>query len=176
MKKIIYYTALFLGLLTIAASCEDHRRDGLMPSKVYLVRNGVEQYSATADQTSAIASAWATKSGLLPSSCVVTYVIDPQDLAQYNEAYGTNYEMLPESCYTLGQMNFNLEPEDLNAEFEVTYNPSAIYALTGEYNVPGKYALPARIEVDGLEVLEGKTLVIMTFNISEPVKEPEPEE
>ena len=174
MKKILY-TLVFCSIFAFATSCADHREDGLLPSKVYLVRNGVEVYSSTSDKTSATATAWATKSGLLPSECVVTYEVDELALTEYNEYNSTNYEMLPESCYTIGQTVFSLGSDDLNAEFAVTYNPSAIYALTGEYNVPQKYALPIRIKVDGLELVEDKSVVIMTFNISKPADETESE-
>lgn len=168
MKKILYF-ALCLGLF-VGTSCIDNREDGLMPSKVYLVKSGVQEYRATADQTTASASAWATKSGLLASSCEVVYSIDPQYLADYNEANGTSFEMLPESCYKLVQTKFSLTADDINAPFVVEYDPSAIYRLCGAYNVPEKYALPIRIDVTGLEVLENKVQVLMTFNISAPTE------
>ena len=166
MKKILYF-ALCFGLFA-GTSCIDNREDGLMPSKVYLIKSGVQEYAATADQTDASASAWATKSGPLSSDCIVAYSVDPQYLSAYNDANGTSYEILPEACYNLGQTEFSLKADDANARFEVGYNPSEIYRLCGAYNVTDKYALPIRIDVTGLEVLENRTQVLMTFNISAP--------
>lgn len=166
MKKIVYL-ALFIGLFT-GTSCIDNREDGYMPSKVYLVKSGVEEYRSTGDRTEASAAAWATKSGLLSSTCTVTYSVDTQYLADYNAANGTSYELLPETCYTLGQTVFEMGSGDSEAKFAVTYDPSKIYQLCGAYNVTDRYALPIRMDVNGLEVLEGRTQVLMTFNISAP--------
>lgn len=168
MKKILYFALCFY--LFTGTACVDNREDGLMPSKVYLVKSGVQEYCAEADQSTALASAWATKSGLLASSCEVVYKLDPQYLADYNEANGTSFEMLPESCYKLEQIKFSLAADDMYAPFAVVYDPSAIYSLCGAYNVPEKYALPIRIDVMGLEVLENKVQVLMTFNISAPTE------
>ncbi len=165
MKKILFLVGI-LGFL--ATSCTDNREDGYMPSKVYMIKSGVQEYASTSDQTSAVATAWATKSGLLGASCVVTYSVDAQYLTSYNEANGSEYELLPESCYTIEQTSFSLSPDDLNAKFFVTYYPLKIYELCGSYNSPEKYALPIRMDVEGLESLEDRTHVLMTFNISAP--------
>ena len=128
MKKILCFVLCF-GLFA-AASCIDNREDGYTPSKVYLVKSGMQTYAATADRTTARASAWATKSGLLSSSCVVSYRVDPQYLSDYNAANGTSYEMLPESCYALERTEFPLKGGDAEARFAVDYNPAEICRLS----------------------------------------------
>ena len=166
MKKILCFVLCF-GLFA-AASCIDNREDGYTPSKVYLVKSGMQTYAATADRTTARASAWATKSGLLSASCVVSYRVDPQYLSDYNAANGTSYEMLPESCYALERTEFPLKGGDAEARFAVDYNPAEICRLCGAYRVTDRYALPIRIDVTGLEVAENRDRVLMTFDISAP--------
>ncbi|MEG0806836.1 MAG: DUF1735 domain-containing protein [Alistipes sp.] len=164
MKKIIIF-ALTTALFT-AMSCTDNREDGYLVDRVYLVKAELQTYISTSNQTDTTATAWTVKGGLNGSTCTVTYALDATYLADYNQAYGTTYEMLPEACYTLKQTIFTLGKKEMRAEFAVNYNPAKILELGGNVSLKDKYALPIRITADGLDVVAQKDRVLMTFDVS----------
>lgn len=166
MKKNILY-ALALSAM-VFAGCEDNRDADLPTDQVYLSRHGLTEEIAYAVGEEATLDLWTNRSGLNNSSCTVEYSISQAALIAYNAENGTNYKLLPETCYTLGESKLNISGKDHTAKFQLKYSPEKIVALAGYGE--SDYVLPFEIKVEGLEFgdVENANTSIVRFNIQKP--------
>jgi len=174
MNRLIYISLLLASLF----ACEDNRRQLLTPDKVYLVRTGLnieESFDTGSKYTSQI---WANKSGLNNSSCSVSFKVDAAALSAYNAANDTDYELLPASCYTLGQQEFALTGAEQYARFQFEYDPATLVAewekLHGDEPDFSKYGLthfvlPVSITSQGVDLVEEASQSFIQFAVNEPL-------
>lgn len=166
MKNIIY-CVLAIALISLS-SCKDNREDGMSPAYVYLMNNGIQEQTVSADATEITVQLWATKSGLTYSPCIITYKADEDYLNAYNDENYTEYKILPADCYNFPQAVFELGGDDINAKFKLTYNPQKIYAIQ-QANPNVIYALPVVVSATGALITENYDVsnkAILTFTIS----------
>lgn len=164
MKRLLYVMTMPLLL----AACQDNRLDGLEPDRIYLPKSGVQiEESYTIGET-AVAQLWTYKSSYNGSSCRVTYTIDPDLLTACNTAGGTDYELLPESCYEIPDNTVEISGRDEYGRFSVNYSPEKIVELCGGTYGREKYALPFRISSAEVETTDRNT-AILVFRVKEPV-------
>ena len=165
MKKLLYLVTMSLLLL----SCEDNRLDwrNAKPDRVYLPKYGFQTEESYTIGQDAEASLWAYKSGYSGSDCQVNYALDKQLLDEYNEANGTAFELLPESCYQMPASVVEIPGKEEHGRFSVIYSPEKIVELCGgQYGVE-KYVLPFRI-TSNLGTTD-KDSAILLFRVKKPV-------
>ncbi|MDR0510701.1 MAG: DUF1735 domain-containing protein [Rikenellaceae bacterium] len=164
MKNILI---LSLTAAALCTSCEDNRKQSLTPDMVYLVKNGFN-VEETPDLGQPVQmQLWANKSGLNGSSCRVTFALDPDGLAVYNDGHGTAYEMLPEDCYSVSGWSFAISGHEQYAKLPLVYYPERIVALCGDVYGTEKYAIALKITAEGLETTENDRAIFL-FRIKKP--------
>jgi len=98
----------------------------------------------------------------------VQLIIDTAAITEYNEANGTNYELLPDSLYTLVgsdnsvsglSVSMTIPTDAISSEFYVTLNGS-------KWDLTHKYALPVVItDSAGSKIRSGMNQVMVTLAI-----------
>ena len=107
-------------------------------------------------------------SSALATAKTVQLKIDEASLTAYNDANGTDYELLPDSLYTLVGINNSLSGTSLTMTIPAGEIGSEMYITLngGKWDVVHKYALPVIItDPAGSLVRSGKDTVIATFAI-----------
>ena len=163
MRNLLFiFVSIFSAL--IFASCEDYRDQGLEPDKVFLKNNGT--YTVTIPDTeSATVSIWAYKSGYTGASATVTYTVgDAQQLEEYNTSTGNNYTLLPADLYSTPQKQFVLKELGSLAEFNIQYTPQNVIDAANNLGI-SEFALPIRIQAEGVETLADKSSVVVLFKL-----------
>ena len=104
----------------------------------------------------------------LNKPATVTIKLDPAAVAAYNTAHGTNYELLPDSLYTLGagitstgggNYTFNFAPGEFSKDFLINLNGS-------KWDLSHKYAFPVTItDAGGYEIGADKETVISLISV-----------
>jgi hypothetical protein len=110
----------------------------------------------------------ANASAELNKPATVTIHMDPADIAVYNAAHGTTYELLPDSLYTLGagitstgsgNYTFNFEPGEFSKDFLINLNGS-------KWDLAHKYAFPVSItDPGGYEIGADQDQVISLISV-----------
>ncbi|MDR2473026.1 MAG: DUF1735 domain-containing protein [Tannerella sp.] len=170
---------LFLIVLLFAlSSCEDNRRQNLVPDKIYLVRTGLNTEESFDIGEKYVSNVWANKSGLNGSTCKVSFAVDVAALNAYNAETGSTFEMLPSSCYTLSKSDFVIEGDEQYAKFGFEYDPAVIVAewekMHGNDTDFSKYGmtdfvLPLSITSEGVETVEEARASLIRFAVNEPL-------
>jgi hypothetical protein len=177
MKKIFLITTGIL-LLTVFGSCEDNRRQNLVPDKVYLVKTGLNIEESFDIGEKYITHIWANKSGLNNTSGALTFSVDPAALEKYNVENNTNLELLPANCYSIAQTTFFVQGDEQYAKLQIEYDPAKIVeewekahsADPGfsKYGLIG-FVLPVSITSNDVEVLESQNSSLLQFTVNEPL-------
>lgn len=170
MKRISFFT-LFAAVL-IAASCADHRMDGMVPDSVYITRYGLTTEDSYNFGQGVRADVWTFKSGISSESAIIRYGVNPELILKYNEENGTSYALLPDNCYDFdGPMEFRMEGDEMHAKFSFTYYPDAIVEASGGVYEDARFLLPLQIRSTGVAVserIEGGDFALVEFLIRKP--------
>ena len=110
----------------------------------------------------------ANSSAELNKPATVTVHVDPAQVAAYNTAHNTTYQLLPDSLYTLGDgitstgngnYTFSFEPGEFSKDFMINLNGS-------KWDLSKKYAFPATItDPGGYEIGGGQDEVIALVSL-----------
>ncbi|MDR0574007.1 MAG: DUF1735 domain-containing protein [Tannerella sp.] len=175
-NNILLYT--IIAVLTGFFSCEDNRRQNLLPDKVYLVRKGMNVEESFDIGEKYVSQIWANKSGLNNTSCTVNFSVDPTALERYNNVTGSRFELLPASCYAITRQTFTIKGEEQYAKFQFEYDPAAIveewekaHGMEPGFSKYGltNYVLPVSIVSEGVDVMEDANTSFVRFAVNEPL-------
>lgn len=109
------------------------------------------------------------KGGLMDAGGTVTFSVDQALLDSLNNADGTDYQLLPTSCYSFENATFNVTPGGNRHVVggTLTYDPAEINKLSGFGNL--KYVLPLRVTSTGTPMNEKRTAVMYGFIVKEAI-------
>ena len=141
MKKI-YSILVTIVFLILTASCNENfeiadKADSLVSVAINTLNiqksfNVGESYQA---------ELWVQRGGLSDMSGKVKFMIDPNLLDSLNREDRTNYQMLPENCYELSNIEFLLNKNEMCGY--ITYHPEKIVELSDYDQI--QYVLPLRL-------------------------------
>ena len=94
------------------------------------------------------AELWVQRGGLSDMSGKVKFMIDPNLLDSLNREDRTNYQMLPENCYELSNIEFLLNKNEMCGY--ITYHPEKIVELSDYDQI--QYVLPLRLVSNELNI------------------------
>ncbi|MDR1666981.1 MAG: DUF1735 domain-containing protein [Bacteroidales bacterium] len=176
--KDLFLYIIGIWISVVCWSCEDNRRQNMVPDKVYLVKTGFHVEESFDIGEKYVARIWANKSGLNHTACTVTFSVDADTLESYNNASNSRFELLPDDCYTITQHIFAMKEEEQYAPFQVEYDPAKIVEAwenrhgseTGfsKYGLTD-FVLPVSIASEGVDVLESQTVSFLQFTVNEPL-------
>jgi len=156
MKKRFFFKSLLMAFVAVAAvSCNDDdtyigsvdtgRLDVPDGSVVYITdHKGKRQFTTVEFRDQATYSLNVTSPKAVAGKCNVTFSVDPQVLADYNQANGTSYDAIPSSAVSFS--NGGVATLEAGAT-----SASVNYTLTsdGTLDYQKTYALPVRATIDG---------------------------
>lgn len=135
MKSVFSKIAIPVAGLLLLAACKDHRMDKMIDDSVYLVNTGVnEQKIFTGEGFSYAVTA--IKAGTGRQSGTVGLTVNESLLPEY----GSEYTLLPDNYYSLGQNQINFGKADYQLAFDVTFDAAGIRALKASTGLT--YAIP----------------------------------
>ncbi len=167
MKYLIYYT-LTIIMASITFGCQDNfKADGMAPGVLSLATPGLKKVLSYDVGESYTEPLWISVGGLKNGNSKVLFSIEPELLDSLNEFGGTNFELLPESCYSLTKEPVVIPAREPNLMVELEYYPEEI--LKHQAYGENRYVLPIKIvEVDGFPILKGRNEIFLNFVVSEP--------
>lgn len=166
MKNYLIYMISVVLSAPLFFSCEDNRMKDMVQDKVYLRQHGTQNVSAFPLGAGEIRyDLWAYKGGTLGASGSVRFTVDTGILDAYNAdaAQDAQLQMLPVECYRIPYSEFHVSGDSPAAKFYFYYDPDVIAA---NYGTGRKFALPMRIEADGIEVNEEQASAMIIFDIN----------
>lgn len=150
--------AAVFTLLAAASSCSlfpDDRNNFLPDEKVYL---NISDTRVDVDVNDGNYDISVIKSGKGLSEADVFLSFDSDGLDAYNILHGTSYKMAPENIINgFSEESFHFAAQDARKIVELSWDAEAMAA----YLKLGKYAIPVRIQVNGLEVVQDKDFVMI---------------
>lgn len=167
MKDLLYYTLVILWAVS-SYSCQDNfKAEGMAPGVLSLATPGLKQlvsYDVGETYTEPI---WISVGGLEKGSSQVRFYVQPQLLDSLNNFGGTNFELLPESCYSLTSEPILIPAGQPNVQVPLEYFPEEILKYQA-YN-DSKFVLPLVMEeIDGFPIVDGRNEIFLNFVVSEP--------
>ncbi|WP_188749043.1 BT_3987 domain-containing protein [Parapedobacter defluvii] len=147
---------LFMALFF---SCEKrHIDDNIPASVVNFSRAGLrisEFYDVEGVHTDTF---YVTNAGFeIPADIDVTVAVDETGLGAYNESNGTDYQLLPPSCYALEQVSGKVTASHRTHPFLVVFDCEAF----GQLENPSQYVLPIRLSGSQPEAIGEQSLLIV---------------
>ena len=165
MKKI-YSILVTIVFLILTASCNGNfeiadKADSLVSVAINTLNiqksfNVGESYQA---------ELWVQRGGLSDMSGKVKFMIDPNLLDSLNREDRTNYQMLPENCYELSNIEFLLNKNEMCGY--ITYHPEKIVELSDYDQI--QYVLPLRLVSNELNINPERCVSLLAFQVSEPI-------
>jgi len=148
-----------LATLAITVSCgkvfPDDRENHLPDDNIYLDVSSLKQDIPASDGQYQIVI---IKGGKGKSPADVTVSIDQNVLKEYNEANGASYQMTPSNIIDdFSSTTVHFDAKDTRSVVTITWNVAALTA----YLSVGKYVVPVSISCEGLEMVEGKTKILI---------------
>ncbi|MBN2486242.1 MAG: family 16 glycosylhydrolase [Bacteroidales bacterium] len=105
-----------------------------------------------------------SKGGLDDALSLVSLNVDDSYVARINESENKNYKLLPESCYSLNDLDISLPIGQQAGSGFFRYNPFKIAELTSVNKE--EYILPISLSsAEGLKVNPDKSVIIYSFRI-----------
>jgi len=165
MKLILKYITYFQIVAAFLVSCKDNRMDNIPTDTIYLINSGLQQAQlynlGTYDYDLPV-----YKSGYGKTAASLDLLLDPTLLTAYNEANGTNYQLLPENCYSLVNTSLNLSVKQVSDKSKVIFNTAEIIKIQQNGDL---YLLPLRITAkNNIELKDGKTNILLVPKVTEP--------
>ena len=145
MKK---RTNTFYGLLCccclLLLGCQkDYRLHNMVDDSIYL-KDHKENKITVYDWGKFEHKIAVVKAGVGQVGGTVRLRIDEAYLASYNEKEGTNYKLLPTTCYQIQHTEVNFDKEQYQLFFDIVFDSEKIKELQGKYTE--EYVLPLQIE------------------------------
>lgn len=175
MKKRLLYGALLMAT-TLTTSCENDKWEEGIPGVVSVGATGfmtLETFDVGEPIEQQII---AVKGGVSDAATTVHLAPDPTKLDSINGAKGTNYQLLPASCYELTESSITLPAGAKEGSTTLKYYPDKIAELGGYGMV--HFILPLVAKADGLTLNKERSLSIYGFKIMRPdvrMRQAEPE-
>ncbi len=165
MKNIISYIIVVLAVVALLQSCEDNRLDNIPNDKIYLINPGLQQAQiynfGTYEYNLPI-----YKSGLGTEEASLEFLIDPTLLSAYNETNSTNYQLLPENCYTLVNNAINISINDVSDKAKIVFNTTEILKIQENGDL---FLLPLKIKImNNIELKAANENVLLVPEVIEP--------
>lgn len=150
--------------LFFSTACEDHRLEGMVDDRVYLLASGWQ--SPAMGRTEAISyPVIIYKSGLGVTEAEVALEIDETVLAEYNRTSAKKYKLLPSACYKMERTTCRIGKETPLEKVVITLDGGAIYLLQGLYTT--EYVLPLRLtSLNGIAVDSIQSTVLVAPKIN----------
>ena len=164
MKSVVKIVFIIL-IANIVVGCADHRLDGMVDDKVYLLNYDLQHLDVFnfGEYTSNVAIC---KGGMGTLAANVELALDPEAIIRYNNFNGTSYKILPSSCYELSANNFHFDAKDIRQIMVVKYHTNAIANLPDR----NSYIIPMRMKVaEGTPFDETKQELLIRPIFVEPV-------
>ncbi|WP_162304602.1 BT_3987 domain-containing protein [Maribellus luteus] len=165
MRRIsIKFLFIFL-LASTMFSCEDNRMNDIAEDKIYLIKSGLQDAQIFNFGTYQYELA-VCKSGIGSQEANLKLSINSELLASYNAENNSQYEILPENCFTLETNELNISDKEASGKFSILFNTTEITKLSSQ----GKsFALPLSVvSVNKIEVLPENADVVLIPVLSEP--------
>lgn len=165
MNKI-YMRGILLAMLVLFFGCEKKAWEDSIPGIVSVAKTGfvtLESYDVgeVYEQNLDV-----VKAGIGDASTVVHFTVEQQLLDSVNKVNGTNYKLLPSSCYELPDPIVKIENGTRIAKTVLRYYPDKIRELSG-YNTV-EYVLPLQARSEGLPLNSDRSIVLYSFNVLKP--------
>ena len=165
MKPIFKYFQYFILTVVLLESCEDNRMENMTKDKIYLINSGLQPIQiynfGTCDYDLAI-----YKSGYGTEEASLEFSTDPGLLTTYNEANGTNYQLLPSNCYSVALNTMNLPEAKVSGKYKIVFNTTEILKIQDGVN---QFLLPIRMNaLNSIELKDSKTNVLLLPTVVEP--------
>jgi len=161
--KIILVACVIKSMLMMF-SCTDHRLDGMVDDKVYLLNYDLQNINVFnfGEFTSNVTIC---KGGIGSIEADVELDLDPEIVIRYNNLNGTSYRLLPSQCYELSANSFKFDSKDIRKIMVIKYHTNAIANLTDRNN----YVIPLRMTVgEGIPFDENKQTLLVHPTFIEP--------
>lgn len=123
---------------------------GLMPTRRSSIREDVYMTVST---------------NYIPKSDIdYTLTVDPSVVAEYNEAHGTNYALLPAEAYDIESGGWQVKKNMKSGRFKFTFNREALIPEDGASKF-GDYILPVRLESNSAIADPDKSVLLYTVSV-----------
>lgn len=157
MKINMWKLLIVASFVSIATgACTDERDNFMVDDTIGLVKNNqVIDVSIYEGQYQFAV----IKSGKGQQSATVNLTVSETALAEYNTANGTDYTLMPESCYAISSSAINFTKSEIRKFIDITWNNTAIFALDGSK----EYVIPLQVSVsnDAVAVDANRSLAIV---------------
>ncbi|WP_430812784.1 MULTISPECIES: BT_3987 domain-containing protein [unclassified Carboxylicivirga] len=167
MKNLLYYT-LTIFLLASAFGCKDNfDAEGMAPGVLSIATPGLKKIVSYDVGETYSEPIWISVGGLENGDSKVLFTIQPELLDSLNDFEGKNFEILPESCYSLSDEPVVIPAGESNVQINLEYYPEEIlkYQAYGDE----KFVLPIVMkELDGFSIVDGRNEMFLNFVVSEP--------
>lgn len=163
MRVFFLITGLFISVLWL--SCEDSRLDGMYEDKIGFLKNGEQMITAYIAKSYIEFESPVYKSGIGTDKAQVTVNVDQQLLDEYNEKNSSEFEILPQDCYSIENREFQLSAENDNVVVKVKIDVKKLEALQGVQFQ--KYAIPLQLKTSGeIELSSNRSDLILIPEIT----------
>lgn len=169
MKKKILIISLLAGMLFTHSACEDNKEEFLsdFSTILYFKQSGEVPLTLykTGEKTSYKLTVDKAGSNLNSTAEVTISVLDKASLDIYNLENRTNYELLPEGCYTLDQTTLSFASSDLYKQLGIEFDTDKVNELFGDG--ARSYVLPLQLQSanDSINSNKNRTFIIPTVEI-----------
>lgn len=165
MKKIHSIPTVIVFLMLIVSCDENFEIADKAESLISVAINTLNIQKSFNIGESYQAELWVQRGGLNDMSGKVQFVIDPDLLDSLNREDRTNYQMLPENCYELTNIDFLIDKNEMCGY--ITYHPEKIVELSGYDQI--QYILPLRLVSNNLKINPERCASLLAFQVSEPI-------
>ena len=154
MKKLYI---ILCAVLALAVSCQNNRDNNLTEAHIYIVNSGLQSCEFYDLDTEPTASVSIHRSGFFSADATVKAEISEQALLDYNEANGTDYQMMDPQHYMLTTESISIGKSERGGTIKVKFDYDAVAALEEGH----KFVVPVTIS-SNLTITEGKELVLLS--------------
>lgn len=165
MKKIYSIPSAIVFLMLIVSCDENFEIADKAESLASVAINTLNIQKSFNVGESYQAELWVQRGGLNDMSGKVQFIIDPDLLDSLNREDRTHYQMLPENCYELTNIDFLLNKNEMCGY--ITYHPEKIVDLSGYDQI--QYVLPFRLVSNDLKINPERCTSLLAFQVSEPI-------
>ena len=164
MKKIRITIYILILICMTMISCEDTRLTGIVDDKIYILNSGNQVFDLNRVEAKDFEMV-VYKAGVGKTSAKVKVIVDLEVLEKHNAESDKKYELLPEACYSLLNLDAVVFKDKESDIIPITLDGGAIYILQGR--LVTNYALPIRIEPisgAGIDAEQSTVLIIPKIN------------
>jgi len=103
----------------------------------------------------------------LSKEVALTIAIAPELLETYNTNEGTNYQLLPESYYTIPE-SLTFPTESIDVEFSINFSPNDLFE--SQAGAASNYILPIRVfgNQNGTDIASDYSNILLNLNFNQP--------